>query len=347
MKTPVLLAAAAGAAVVVQRRRSRTTPTQPYVAPPAGATRTVTADDGVALHVEVSGPEDAAATVVLVHGYVLSNRLWDDQVAALTAARPDLRVVTYDQRGHGRSARTVAERSTIEQLGKDLLTVLDAVAPTGPVVLVGHSMGGMTLMALAEQHPELLGPESGGGRIVGVALVSTSSAGLAEVTWGLGVLGPLAQKLRPKLNEAARRRELAGKKARPQVGTQRLLFGTDPDPVAVARTADVMAGCSAHTVADFAATFADHDRRAALAALAHVPTLVLVGTRDLLCPVEHSRELARAVPTAQLVLFPGAGHLLQLERSPEVSARLVELCDVLPRPSDSRRTRRATRPTVS
>jgi len=103
-----------------------------------------------------------------------------------------------------------------------------------------------------------------------------------------------------------------------------------------------MAGCSAHTVADFHWTFTDHDRLAALAALADIPTVVLVGTRDLLCPVDHSRALAQAVPSAQLTLFPGAGHMLQLERSPEVSAKLVELCDVLPRPTDSRRTRRTT-----
>ena len=101
-----------------------------------------------------------------------------------------------------------------------------------------------------------------------------------------------------------------------------------------------MTGCSAHTVADFHRTFTDHDRLAAVAALAQVPTIVLVGTRDLLCPVDHSRALSRAVPTAQLTLFPGAGHMLQLERSPEVSAKLVELCDVLPRPTDTRRTRR-------
>ena len=335
MKTPVLLAAA-GAAVLVARRRRRG-PVPSYAAPEPGRARTVTADDGVALHVEVHGPDDAAGTVVLAHGYVLSNRLWDDQVVALTAARPDLRVVTYDQRGHGRSGRSTAERATIEQLGRDLLTVVDAVAPTGPVVLGGHSMGGMTVMALAEQHPELLGD-----RVAGVALVSTSAGRLAEVTWGLGRLGPVAQRLRPRLNEAARRREAAGKKPQPQAGTRRLLFGTDAEPVVVHRTAEVMAACSAHTVADFHWTFTDHDRVAALSALSAVPTLILVGGRDLLCPVEHSREMAAAVPTAQLVLYPGAGHMLQLERSPEISGKLVELCEVLPRPSDTRRTRRAT-----
>ena len=63
--------------------------------------------------------------------------------------------------------------ATIEQLGRDLKHVLDTVVPHGPIVLVGHSMGGMTIMALAEEYPELFGD-----RIVGVGLISTTAGGL-------------------------------------------------------------------------------------------------------------------------------------------------------------------------
>src|SRR5690349_7740340 len=112
-RTPLLLTAVAGGAALA-RRRPRTAAPWPAV---AAREVTVTADDGTALHVEVSGPEQPSGTVVLAHGYVLSNRLWDLQVAALTAARPDLRVVTYDQRGHGRSPRAPRDSATIEQLG--------------------------------------------------------------------------------------------------------------------------------------------------------------------------------------------------------------------------------------
>ena len=58
---------------------------------------------------------------------------------------------------------------TIDQLGRDLKAVIDAAAPEGPLVLVGHSMGGMTVMALADQYPELIRD-----RVVGVAFVGTS-----------------------------------------------------------------------------------------------------------------------------------------------------------------------------
>src|SRR5262249_59440907 len=90
---------------------------------------------------------------------------------------PSLRMVFYDHRGHGRSGRSPRERSTIDQLGDDLAVVLDEVVPTGPVALVGHSLGGMTIMALADRRPELFG-----GRVVGVALGCASTGQLARGT---------------------------------------------------------------------------------------------------------------------------------------------------------------------
>ena len=83
--------------------------------------------------------------------------------------------VIYDQRSHGRSERAPRASCTIDQLGHDLAAVLRALAPDGPLVLVGHSMGGMTIMALAEQQPELFAE-----RVLGVAFLATSAAEVAE-----------------------------------------------------------------------------------------------------------------------------------------------------------------------
>src|SRR3954454_3620219 len=153
----------------------------------ADRTALVPADDGVLLSVEEVGPRDAPLTVVFVHGYTLSMGSWAFQRRTLAAElatanghRPDARLVFYDQRGHGASGRGTAESSTIKQLASDLMAVLDARVPRGPVVLVGHSMGGMTLMGLAALHPELFG-----SRVVGAALISTSSGNLADLNCGL------------------------------------------------------------------------------------------------------------------------------------------------------------------
>ena len=292
-----------------------------------GTVRPVATADGVKLHVEVHGPADASATVVLAHGYVQSSRLWARQVEALCQARPDLRVVTYDHRGHGDSGLTPATGATMAQLGRDLLVVLDEVAPTGPVVLVGHSMGGMTLMALAEQHPELFGD-----RVTGVGFVSTSAGQLDGLTYGLPPLvARVVSRQLPRANELTRRREAAGKKALPQPFLPALLFGPGAAADDIAATLADMTRCPAATVADFHLTFADHDRVAALAALTGVRTVVMVGTRDKLCPEGHGRAIAAALPGAELFVYPGSGHMLQLERAPEVNRRLLELCEVLPR----------------
>jgi pimeloyl-ACP methyl ester carboxylesterase len=295
----------------------------------------VTTDDGVDLHVEVFGAERPAATVVLAHGYVQSSRLWAGQVRDLLDARPDLQVVTYDHRGHGASGPTTRDRATIEQLGRDLARVLEEVVPDGPVVLGGHSMGGMTLMALAEQRPELFGD-----RIVGVALVGTSSGGLDAVTYGLPApVARVVKRLLPVLNERAVKAELAGKPRAVGGLDMWLIFSGAADPADIRTATEVHRACTAETVAAFLPTFSDHDRATALEALSEVPVLVAVGDADRLCPIEHSRTIAAALPTAELAVYPGVGHMVQLERRREVSARLLALVDralaPVPAPADA------------
>ena len=114
----------------------------------------VVASDGTALHVEVEDPpqgsiadrEDDGLTVIFCHGYALEEDSWHYQRRDLRALG---RLVFWDQRSHGRSGRGPAENATIDQLGRDLAAVIEATATTGPIILVGHSMGGMTVMSYA------------------------------------------------------------------------------------------------------------------------------------------------------------------------------------------------------
>jgi pimeloyl-ACP methyl ester carboxylesterase len=328
-RTALLAAAAASSAGLVAARR-RAPGAWPELNPREVQVSTT---DGLQLHAEVHGPDDAAATVVLAHGYVLSNRLWDQQVRDLLAARPDLRVVTYDHRGHGRSQRSPRDAAHFGALAADLRAVLEQTAPTGPVVLGGHSMGGMTIMAFLEAHHADLAE-----RLAGVALVATSSGGLAELTWGLPA--PVAARVRlaiPAVTGQAARREDAGKRPLPQGFLRPILFGRKASAADVRRTFAIMSACSAHTFADFFDAFTTHDRLEALATLRELPVVILAGSVDRLCPLPHSRAMARALPDADLHVYDGAGHMLMLERADEVSARLVELCAVA-LPAASRRT---------
>src|SRR4051812_13921599 len=101
----------------------------------------------------VEGRAQPPVTVVLLHGWTLDNRLWRQQIADL----PDrlggpAQLLVFDLRGHGRSSATRGADATLEQLADDLAAVIEQVAPTGPLVLVGHSLGGMTIMEYAHRH---------------------------------------------------------------------------------------------------------------------------------------------------------------------------------------------------
>jgi pimeloyl-ACP methyl ester carboxylesterase len=299
---------------------------EPYGRLRADRTSTVLASDGVRLHVEEVGPASAPLTVVFVHGYSLAMGSWHYQRIGLADMRnPGIRMVFYDLRSHGRSGRGAPERATIDQLGRDLDAVLADLAPAGPVVLIGHSMGGMTIMSLADQHPEYFGQ-----RVVGVALLSTSTGRLAEVSLGLpAMLAKLRAPILPLLLRGARSRSALVERSR-RIGsdiawliTRRYSFGsTEVSPSLVEYVGQMIAATPIEVIADFYPALHSHDKLAALSTLRDVETLILVGEKDLLTPVEHSRGMAAALPSAELVVVEGAGHLAMLERAPLVNLRL-------------------------
>ena len=300
---------------------------EPFFLLPADRTRTVLTEDGVPLHVEEVGPADAPLTVVFVHGYVQEMAVWHYQRQELAADSPG-RLVFYDHRSHGRSGRGAPETATIDQLGRDLHTVLSEVVPHGPVVLVGHSMGGMTVMALADAHPELFGP-----RVVGVALLATSTGRLAELTFGLptAVL-PVTRRVLPWVTRGMRARPQPFERGR-RVGTDLAFvltrlggFGDrDVSPALVQLVEQMAAQTPVDVIAEFYETFTTHDKLAALDVLRRVETLVLAGSKDRMTPVEHSQEMADALPDAQLVVVEGAGHMVLLERPALVTLQLRAL----------------------
>jgi pimeloyl-ACP methyl ester carboxylesterase len=291
----------------------------------------VAAADGTRLRALVDGAPagaDASVTVLLSHGWTLDSRTWGPVAGALLPGwgadgAGAARVVRYDHRGHGRSAEVPAATMTLEQLADDMAAVLSAVAPQGPLVLAGHSMGGMTLMALAERHPDLVA-----SRVRGVALVATASGGIARADLGLPPRrAELVRRVEKRLHASPRWT------GRPSLGDPRLLgpalrwllLGPGADREAVRLTTTCVAACRPATVAGFRGALDAHERDAALAAFAQVPTVVLAGARDRLTPVSASRRIARALPSAALTIFPEAGHMLPVERVAGVAGRISAL----------------------
>jgi pimeloyl-ACP methyl ester carboxylesterase len=290
-------------------------------------TAAVRTRDGALLHATVDGSDDAPVTVVLAHGWTLAQATWDD-VAALLAPRiadGALRLVRYDQRGHGRSDWGEAPIS-IDELGDDLAEVLDQLAPQGPVVLGGHSMGGMTIMSLAASRPELFGD-----RVRGVLLVSTSAGDLtADPRTAAGRMA----KLRPGMLNALltgavvleRLRKLVPPShPRHQKMVRELLYGPDATDEMVLTGAEIMHASTLRAFLEFMPALEQHDKRQELAALTRVPVEVLVGDADKLTPKRHSRQLAEVLPEATLHVVERTGHMLTQERPALVVEALERL----------------------
>ncbi|MPZ82353.1 MAG: alpha/beta fold hydrolase [Actinophytocola sp.] len=327
--------AAAGTAIAVGVSRRRHDPDDPYAGEPLGRLRpdrtyTVITDDGIELAVEEVDPADGGKpelTVVFVHGFALSRRSWHFQRRALAQlTEPRVRQVLYDHRSHGDSGRANEASSTIDQLGLDLGEVIDKAGIVGPTVLVGHSMGGMTIMALAEQRPELFTEQ-----VCGVALIGTSAGEVGKS----GLPRPLLSRYNPLTRGIGRLadwqpgmvelvRAAGGQLTRRAVRS--LAFGSkDVSPSLVDFLLELLDATPVRVLADFIGTLGTHNRYAALAGLKHAHVLVISGDADRMTAFSHAERIAVELPDAELVRVRGGGHMAMFEQPQLINDHLVML----------------------
>ncbi len=240
----------------------------------------VTATDGVLLNCEVDEAERKTPTVVFVHGWVESIDVWHYQRLAL---RGKVRMVFVDLRSHGESGRSYHDNSSIPHLADDLRTVISTLVPRGPIVLVGHSMGGMAIMELAAAEPPAVRSPGQGRRADQHELRQAH-----------------AQQPRPPLSGAA----AAGHLTRAGLGSyvQQLLdrpaLGARAECPGAPRglTNEMILKTPTHVLMDFYPNFVTLDLTAGLKVIGKARTVVIGGTADLVTPIKHSRRLAEAIP---------------------------------------------------
>lgn len=294
----------------------------------------VTCEDGVVLHAEVDEVAPYAVskrhrrpdvTLVFVHGFALNLNCWHFQREAF---RGKHRMVFFDQRSHGHSERGDREHANIEQLGDDLARVLTELVPKGDVVLVGHSMGGMSIIAFAERHPMLFRR-----RVSGVGLISTTAGNLKpHRTLGRWIPDRVGLVMAPRVIAAlAKAPELvdSARRSGSNIGflvADMFAFGSKDVPAAEVEFLDEMlAGTSFEVLAEYFPNFSTLDKFEQLSAFAEVPTTIICGTKDKLTSIGHSRKMAERMPDARLVECEGAGHMVIFESRAQVNAALEEL----------------------
>ncbi|MET9210883.1 MULTISPECIES: alpha/beta fold hydrolase [unclassified Nocardia] len=276
----------------------------------------VIADDGVSLATRIYGDESAEVTVVFVHGFCNSMESFHFQRRDLAREwGPRVRLVFFDQRGHGRSGTPSTESCTVAQLGHDVATVVRECAPTGPVVLVGHSLGGMAVLAAAAQFPELFAARVRAVGLFCTAAAEVTATGLPQLLRHPAIDGfRMAVRTAPAVVQVSRT-------ASKQLVTPILHVSSFHGPVSptLSRFTTMMIDRTpVATIEKFLKAIELHDESAALPVLADLPVLVLGGAHDMVIPFRNSRALAAALPGSELVRMGAAAHMPHLQY-PEVT----------------------------
>jgi pimeloyl-ACP methyl ester carboxylesterase len=269
----------------------------------------VAATDGVLLNVEVDEADEDTPTIVFVHGWVETLDVWHYQRLAL---RGSVRMVFVDLRSHGHSGRSYHDSSSLADLADDLRTVIQRLVPRGPIVLVGHSMGGMAIMELAAQEPDEFGR-----RIEGVVLISTSAGRLMRSSPGLRYLIPMLRVASPVLDR--------GRAFNSYSVVRRWGLGPGALERHVDMTNEMILEAPTHVLMDFYPNFVSLDLTPGLTGLGRASTVVMGGTADVLTPIKHSRRLAELIPGATLVSLEDVGHMVPFEAHEQVTEVIENL----------------------
>jgi pimeloyl-ACP methyl ester carboxylesterase len=275
----------------------------------------VASADGVEIAVEVHGVK-GAPIVVLSHGWTCSIRFWAPMIRRLAV---DHEVVVYDQRGHGKSERPKRTSIHSDALADDLSAVLGATVPAKrKVVLAGHSLGAMSVVAFAARHHDQLrrsvaavllastGVDELGGRLDLVPLPGRNSVGLPDNLGRLVqffVRGGLADSmLLHSLPPPVTRQAVKHITMSPVATPEQVAFGTE-----------IILSCSRLTHHWVARLLHGLDLSEDVKLL-DVPTLVLVGSADRLTPPWHSRRLAELLPRGVgMIELPEIGHMTPIQ----------------------------------
>lgn len=287
----------------------------------AGAPLRVESFDGTLLSGDLLGA-DEAPVLVFAHGFGLSQHVWHYQRRDLA---DEFRLVLYDQRGHAGSEAAHGGDYSVDALGKDLNAIIEAAVPPGrEVVLVGHSMGGMSVLSYVNQYPEAV------DRIAGAIFIDTSGSDVvsgAIVSTGLAAAKTIRNAVTSRAFRALGRTARVAERAYSSSSDLSYLITRDvglnhgASPAQVAFVEQLILDCPTDVMAALGPMFTSLDLRDA-ARLLKVPTIVMVGSKDRLTPPAQARKLADLLVDSRLIEIPDVGHTSFLEAHEAVNQHI-------------------------
>jgi pimeloyl-ACP methyl ester carboxylesterase len=285
--------------------------------------RLVRTDDGVRLAVCDTGPRTAEHTVVFLHGLCLNQTSWERQITCLLRRYgQSVRVISYDHRGHGRSAAAPINTYRIDRLADDLAQVLTVLDVTGPLTLVGHSMGAMTALAYLGRPAAERPIEPHGLVLVATAAGKLAERGLARL---LATPAPVAL---VGLVEHTPERALHAL-VRPMRAALSRWHGRGRSATLAAVTAAALTTTPVATAVGFLPSLRAYNEYASLASI-HARTVVVSGGLDPLTPPSHAVDLTARICGAEHVHVPYAGHMLP-QQAPHVINDAIRRTIAIPR----------------
>lgn len=293
-------------------------------------THTIEMRDGESIVVrEYEETQPGQATVVFAHGFTLSSQSWFFQAQAVKKRR-GARMLIPDLRGHGES-QDVTESLEVDTAGRDLVDVIRTLAPESELILVGHSMGVMAVLAMLRHldADEL-------SRVRGVALINGAvdtfaSAGITQILGSLPIRGMRhAGKNFPTLAEHTKNGTdlLLKPIIASSVYHGALEEGMSADFDIVDFHAEEIDRTPMRTILGYLDDLVVHDETKAAPLLDGIPGVVMVGSRDDITPADQTRKIAAAWPGGvRLVEFPDSGHMLPVEAPEAVNKEIIRLLD--------------------
>lgn len=314
------LGAGVGIATKVLASRARSRP-DPFAREPYGRIkpdrRYQVKSDGAELNVDEIGPRSSGAGAVFLHGFCLDRTIWHHQMTALNSVH---RHLYYDARHHGIS-RGAGVPTEVALLAADLKAVIDE-SGLSRIVLVGHSMGGMTMLEFCRQYPAYLGE-----RVKGLVLVNTTYTDALKTVFGAEVIGPLERgsgRTFSKVSQSSRANELLFRGGDFSYLLVKLFgFGPGPSSSQVEYVQHLLARFPSPPLIEMITMFRNFDAEEALAKI-DVPVLIVAGGDDRITTVRASKRMAEDIEDSRLVVFDNTGHMSMMERSVEFNALLRE-----------------------